>query len=719
VWDGQADLHGSPQIVREVIAHRLHRLAPSCREVLAVASVLGQSFDHKVLLIAVSPVDESGLLRDVDRAIAAQVLQDRPGGYAFRHALVRDAVYWDLTMPRRMLLHARAGELLERLYGARAEDHAAELAYHFALAGESSELRAKALRYSLVAGRRAAGLSSYPEALTHFNRASDIIEADSSLASSDLRFDTLSGRGRAEANLARYPESVATLRQALELSTDPIQRGRARRTIAFALALSGTPAELVAECEAGMAEVANVGGPDATEIRATLHQLIAWIRFRQGRFAEVLQIGQAIEREAATAEPGPRMLAHKVTGWGLQGLGRVEEAIQQFELSVAEAERWGEKVSLARAFENLGYQEFLGGRFAAAREHLARALSQYRESASEQMAVLTLLFLCRVWVAEGEHTRASQQIARAFELETDGGESFEGEAHFILGQIHSIGARWQDATISFEKARAIATRTDDRLTAISAIVALGFVDQCVGRWHDAAARYSEALRLSRDIDPSPHRLLALRHLGRLRLSARELDAAAVDLGEALGLAQTMPETLEYAPTLLAVAELRLELGHADEALDLAQQALGQARPVEQVIEALIMLARIQLARGEPVLAHTYAAQALVQAARWESPRLLALAHLAVAQTMTERDTSPAGAGLTSALHYAEDAQTPLERALVLRAYAAFLRQTGSSQDLAEAADDEASGISRTLRLTVLRGTTAIADEERAPLWAGC
>ena len=40
----------------------------------------------------------------------------------------------ELTLTRRMRLHARIAETLEEAYGDNAEAHAAELAHHFALA---------------------------------------------------------------------------------------------------------------------------------------------------------------------------------------------------------------------------------------------------------------------------------------------------------------------------------------------------------------------------------------------------------------------------------------------------------------------------------------------------------------------------------------------------------------------------------------------------------
>ena len=686
VWHGAAELQGTPQIVREVIAQRLLRLPPSCREVLAMAAVLGQSFEHKVLLAAIDDVDEPTLLRDLDRAISAHVLQETPAGYAFSHGLVRDAVYWELSAPRRMLLHGRAGKLLERFRGERADDYAAELARHFTLAGDSAEVRASALRYSVRAGRRAAELSSYPESLAHFNHAWDIVETAGGLASRDVLLDVLDGRGWAEANLARHVESVTSYRQILALSNDAIQRGRARKVIAFSLDLIGTYRELVDECEAGLAEVEGVTGPEAIEIRATLLQLVGLRWYRQGRFAEVLLLGQRIEREAALAGPGPRMLAHKVIGWGYAGQGQLEQAIHQYELAIVEAERWGDKPSLATSSAILGQLNYLGGRFAAAREHLARSLSLYRESATELRAAFPLNMLCRLWVAEGEHVRASEQIVQALDLETKGQERVAADAHQVLGVIRVLHGEWEGAAASFEQALAIFRQAEDTASTVEATVALGFVEQCVGHWDQAAARYVAAVKISEGMDPSPQKVLALRHLGRLHLLAGDQVAAAAEIGAALALAVTMSETLEYAPTLRVMAEMYLREGKPREALAVATQSLEETRPIDQLAEAHVVLAQIHQALGDSVAAGQHAAEAVAQASRLDAPRLLSLAHLVSAQALVTEDPEQASVTFQIAIQKADEARTPHEHAAALTAYAACLRQTGASFDLASPLD---------------------------------
>src|SRR5262249_27462429 len=151
---------------------------------------------HDALLATVGEDGEADIVEVLEEAFEAQILQETPNGYAFGHALLRQALYSSLSAPRRMLLHAHAGRALERLAGARALEQAPELAHHSSRAGQSGEVRAKALRYSLEAGRRAAKLSSHREAFDNFDRACELLQRQGAV---DLaaRLEAVEGRGSA------------------------------------------------------------------------------------------------------------------------------------------------------------------------------------------------------------------------------------------------------------------------------------------------------------------------------------------------------------------------------------------------------------------------------------------------------------------------------------------------------------------------------------------
>jgi DNA-binding SARP family transcriptional activator len=631
VWHGSAELQGTPQIVRDVIDRRLQQLNPVGREVLSVAAVLGQSFEHRILLAAVEPLHETTLLREVDDAIMTQILVDTPGGYAFRHSVVRDAVYWGLTRPRRALLHARAAELLERFHGPATDEHASELAYHFMQAGASAGTPRKALYYSVAAGRRAAALSSYPEALAHYSRAWELLQGTEVTDDLDLRREVLGGRGWAELELAKWPECVATYQLARTLSDNPIERARASNLIAFAEHHTGQIAGAFSECEAGLNELEGLVSADATEVRLRIQQQIALVWYLQGRYRDIVQLGRGMI-DGATTLGRPRAMsgAHLVAAWGHMGLGEVEAAIDHFEKSTSAAEQFGERVYIATSYENLGYELYLGGRFSDARTALERSLALYQDSASELRAVNALQHLCRVWVAEGELDRASEQVSIAVDLATGGRERWVADGLQILGEIQLLRAEWASARSSIARALQIRRMVGDMAGIIESLAGIGLVDCRVGQFQQGLSALQEAITVASAIDPSPPVVLAHRSLGQFYMLLGQWPAAEAEVGLAFRMAQSMRESLEYAPAALASSVLWTCRGEPARAREFAEIALTVAKPVAVVCETHSVLARIQVLLGDGMGAQRHALQAILYAEQLQSPVLVYRAYLAAA-----------------------------------------------------------------------------------------
>jgi predicted ATPase len=123
-----------PSGVRDAIGRRLSRLSQNFNQVLTTASVIGQEFDFKLLVALSDGIAEEELLAAIDAALAAHLIEESSGGaerYRFSHALIQEVLAKEISASRKVRLHARIGEALEELYGANAEAHAGELAYHF------------------------------------------------------------------------------------------------------------------------------------------------------------------------------------------------------------------------------------------------------------------------------------------------------------------------------------------------------------------------------------------------------------------------------------------------------------------------------------------------------------------------------------------------------------------------------------------------------------
>jgi DNA-binding SARP family transcriptional activator len=153
-----------PVGVKEVIARRLQRLDQPARRVLSLASVLGREFDVDTLE-GLGDLADRDVLPVLDEAVAARLVGSSPGApgrLRFSHALVRDALYEAIPPGRRIELHRRIGEALERRYAADPDPHLAELAHHFS-AATSRPAAVKAVRYAELAAERAAGQLAYEE----------------------------------------------------------------------------------------------------------------------------------------------------------------------------------------------------------------------------------------------------------------------------------------------------------------------------------------------------------------------------------------------------------------------------------------------------------------------------------------------------------------------------------------------------------------------------
>ena len=161
-----------PEGVREVIGQRFNRLSDDCNLVLSTAAVIGREFTLDLLGRLIEDLTGDRLLEVLEEALSAHLLEELPpsvGRYQFTHALIQETLTDELSLTRRVRLHARIAETLEELYGPEVEDHAAELAYHFAQA-EAVTGAEKLVQYSLLAGDRALKVRAYEEAFAHFQR---------------------------------------------------------------------------------------------------------------------------------------------------------------------------------------------------------------------------------------------------------------------------------------------------------------------------------------------------------------------------------------------------------------------------------------------------------------------------------------------------------------------------------------------------------------------
>jgi tetratricopeptide (TPR) repeat protein len=199
-----------PHSVRSVIGTRVSRMGDEAAKVLSTASVIGRDFDLN-LLAETTGSDEDDLIDLLEAAQHAALVREvagSPGRYIFFHALIQHTLYQDMGATRRTRLHRQVGEALERICRDDGSERVGELARHFFLATQPTDVE-KAVAYAQKAGEAALVALAPDDAVRYFSQALDLATQGLGVELHQ-RVDLLIGLGTAQRQ-AGLPEFRATL----------------------------------------------------------------------------------------------------------------------------------------------------------------------------------------------------------------------------------------------------------------------------------------------------------------------------------------------------------------------------------------------------------------------------------------------------------------------------------------------------------------------------
>ena len=424
-----------PQGVRDAIGRRLNALSDECNALLRTASVLGRDLSA-ALLAQVADLPGDRLLERLAEAVAAQVLDETEGGlgrYTFRHALIRQTLYDELTPLQRVRLHRRAGEALELACGAHPEPHLAELAHHFFQAAAGGDVE-KAGDSCVRAAERAHRLLAYEESARQYEHALQALELRVPRDEA-RRCELLLALGEAHSMSGARDQARSAFATAAEIA-----RHLSRSDLLGRAALGyrgfemGAPAEetTLALLEEALAAVGNAH----SGLRARLLSRLVGTP----PYSHSMERRDALSREAharAQDEGDPVALRDALFArlWACLGPDRVGERLTVAEEILDLAERLGDERIALLGHEGLLGAHLLRGDTAAA----DRALAAYTRLAQElrQPAFIVQAIVCQGSraLARGDFVTAEQLFHEALER----GRGTVPYAHFMFaGQMFSL-----------------------------------------------------------------------------------------------------------------------------------------------------------------------------------------------------------------------------------------------------------------------------------------
>ena len=445
-----------PASLRDVLAARMAALDEGPQALVRVAAVAGRVVSHELLeQIAGMPsaVLIAALREAVDQRVLVHVRDPEPG-YAFRHALVREAAYDELLDAERIAFHRATADALERdqaLSPAGELARTGEIAYHALAANDLS----RALTASLAAVAVADGASAHAEAEKHLDRIIEIWPRVSDAASrvGMDHPDLLAWTARAAASAGHQAQAVALARDALaELDPRHVERRIPTLLELFDYAWEATD---IGTADRVVTEVMPIVHDERSARSAQAYSAEALLGWHHGRYssgrASALQaiaiardsgarrelgralmvlgqidthLGETTHADAAFAEAGRifddvtdpdlRVRTYKWRGWARFQHGHFEEALayHRHGLEVARREgsdgRYGGHL-LDGVLENLielgrwSEAEAIGGQILA------------RMTVSFEM-VYTRVSLARMYTLQGRTADAEREISQAAEI---------------------------------------------------------------------------------------------------------------------------------------------------------------------------------------------------------------------------------------------------------------------------------------------------------------
>ncbi|MDP9238936.1 MAG: protein kinase [Chloroflexota bacterium] len=583
-----------PEGLRDVIGKRLTRLSEECNRILSIAAVMGRDFSLDVLR-EVAGVPEEQLLSALEEAIGVSLLEERTEArdvrYRFTHAYFRQTLYGEMIAPRRLRLHNEVAKALERHYASRLDEHAAELAEHFAHSSTEEDLR-KAVHYGELAGQRAAAVYAHGEAARLLEQAlqvQDVLDPNDGAK----RYGLLDALGNALLS-AGEPKRVSD-----EIAPEM-----------FALAERLEDSERAAAAAALVQE--SMARQDAGPIMATPE----WAMWTE-----------RLSRHAAP-DSGSRVVANVNAAFTHYALRRLEEFWESSAAGLDLARRVGDPDALTYAFFAFltpgSPPEFQGERLRVAEEIYARPRTNIRPSTLGNI----FCALYYVFLAAGQRTRADE-----IQQELDGYSHRVGDPFVQTYQMNAEAVRFAlageyeaglDTIQRFTGTAAGAEPFGQAMAAVTASPALVRL-----------GRYEEALAYR----PYWGAFLPSEGLAAYVPSAAGLmDEARSETQRLITASGTRAENdWTGAPTLMSLLATAILTRDTDVLRMLYQRLSGfedlYSPETLSTVARLLGLAALLL--DEPAAARKHLATALVVAARVGDRPETALIRLAIARTLFE------------------------------------------------------------------------------------
>jgi DNA-binding CsgD family transcriptional regulator len=429
-----------PDSLPGAIADRLGFVSPPTRDVLRAAALLGVEFAITDLT-AVLGRTVAAIVPALDEARATGVLADSGVGLAFRHPLIREALYAEMPVSVRSAWHRDAGHALASA-GAAPDRVARQLLR--ALGGPGPDERQAPSAPNLLADeieRLNGGADPAPGVPVEIERPP--ARPDSSWASGPVDEWMMEWLAASADSLVGQAPAVAAelLAQAVgSIPAGSTQHGWLAGRLADALYRTGDRAAAVRVAERVLGHAAD---PDLV---VDLHWTLAQCRMLEGSGAESLTtLDRALASPGLSAKHRARLLVLAARTY--QFLGELEAADREAEGALTSAQEVDDAWATGWALHVLALGALMRGDLADALPLYERGLAVTEtDPGLTDLGLLLQINKAATLFNLDLHDEALTTAERARQLADQVGTAVRlAQAHGMLGQLYFEVGRWDDA----------------------------------------------------------------------------------------------------------------------------------------------------------------------------------------------------------------------------------------------------------------------------------
>ena len=411
VLSTEIDPEKIPNSLQGLLIASIDRLPPEPRLTLRVASVIGRTFQERVIARVmathapeIEPIEQLSILESMGLVKISQVNPELT--YKFQHVLMQDAAYHSILDTDRTDLHLSVGKAIEKLYPDQTNRFASQLGHHYFESGQKE----KAYYYFDLAGHVSMDAFAIAEAETYFHRALQLTQDPEQIA--HLQTDI----GQILAQQSKHREAIKIWKNAIAYYQTKENTDRLARLYAWCARSAWwgyDPKQNLEMCLAGLKAVE--GAVESPDIAYLIHETgRAYLFNNQPRKAQVY-CEQSLEM--ATRLKAFDVQAESLATIGILPTIKPQRAIAALEKAVDISEANNLYGSAARAYINLAAVMDKIGKMRQARDYRQKAITLGSKSGNiaEQSLILQAMAQASLWLAEFEEVdsllRKYQQLS--------------------------------------------------------------------------------------------------------------------------------------------------------------------------------------------------------------------------------------------------------------------------------------------------------------------